>query len=69
MSAPLICNMVPRFNEEAFVERAILCTFEQTYTPLEIMQNMTGAYEGPHDVRVIEQPDHFNVYFSKTKKS
>jgi Glycosyl transferase family 2 len=61
---PLLTLGVIAYNQEEFIENAVLGAFSQTYTPLEIilsddcssdgtfdvMQKMVAAYRGPHRV-------------------
>lgn len=70
MSKPLATFCVTAYNQERFVREAIEGAFAQTYSPLEIllsddcstdrtfeiMQEMAGAYRGPHIVRLNRNP-------------
>jgi len=61
---PLLTLGVIAYNQEEFIENAVLGAFSQTYTPLEIilsddcssdgtfdvMQKMVAAYRGPHRI-------------------
>jgi glycosyltransferase involved in cell wall biosynthesis len=66
MNEPLVSFMIVCYNQEAFIREALEGAFSQTYSPLEIVisddcskdgtfeivQQMVGAYKGPHTVRL-----------------
>ena len=63
---PLVTFALFAYNQEQYIREAVEGAFSQTYEPLEIilsddcssdrtfeiMQEMSAAYEGPHEVRV-----------------
>lgn len=63
---PLVTFALFAYNQEKYIREAVEGAFAQTYEPLEIilsddcssdktyeiMQEMAGAYEGPHEVRL-----------------
>jgi len=66
MKNPLVSFSIVCYNQEAFIREALEGAFSQTYSPLEIIisddcskdatfdivQQMAGAYKGPHTVRL-----------------
>ncbi len=66
MKNPLVSFTIVCYNQEAFIREALEGAFSQTYSPLEIIisddcskdrtfeivQQMVGAYKGPHTVRL-----------------
>lgn len=72
---PLVTFALFTYNQEAYVREAIEGAFAQTYEPLEIilsddcstdrtfeiMQEMAAAYEGPHRVRVVQNPENMGA--------
>jgi len=72
---PLVTFVVFAYNQDKIVHEAIEGAFAQTYEPLEIvlsddcstdrtfevMIEMAAAYNGPHTVRVVQNPKNFGV--------
>ncbi|MBT4563532.1 MAG: glycosyltransferase family 2 protein, partial [Rhodospirillaceae bacterium] len=75
MTSSLISYLIQCYNEEKYIAQAVASAFDQTYENLEIilsdnrstdssheiMLAAAAAYNGPHKVRVIKQPDHCNI--------
>jgi glycosyltransferase involved in cell wall biosynthesis len=65
-SRPLVSFVLVAYRQEQFIRAAVEAAFRQSYSPLEIilsddcspdntfkiMQEMAGAYQGPHQVRL-----------------
>ena len=72
---PLATFVLFAYNQEKYVREAVEGAFAQTYSPLEIilsddcspdgtfaiLQEMAGAYRGPHMVRAVQTPRNLGI--------
>lgn len=72
---PLVTYALFTYNQEQYVRASIEAAFSQTYSPLEIIisddassdrtfaiiQEMVEAYQGPHEVRLNQNPSNLGV--------
>jgi len=83
MKQPLINFTILCYNQEKYIREAINGAFSQTYSPLDIIisddcskdstfdivQQMVGAYKGPHAVRINRNPTNLGLAGNSNKVS
>lgn len=69
MADPLVSVLIPSFNHDAYVGKAIESVLSQTYSRVEVVVNDDGSHDGSHEIlREYSRDERVQVFLNDTNR-